>query len=297
MGAGLRQSRRDRHAGRRRPARRREPRHRQARARDAVEGPAQGRAARAARRQQPDRQDHRQLPHRVHAGAAHQRRRPDEHARHRRASAAGRRRGDGRRGPGPGRAARDREHRGAGPRSRTSSPRRGRSWRRDPEIGARSVLVVAGEGWHRGVIGIVASKLVDHFYRPAIVLSRGGRRRARLVPQHSGLRHARRAGVLRADAGAASAATSRRRACRLESGRIREFRLAVNAHADERLGPDDLRPRLYLDGPLAFGAHHRSRRRRAQHAGAVRPVEPAAEVLHRAGRSGRRPAPPEGAAL
>ncbi|MCC7124055.1 MAG: single-stranded-DNA-specific exonuclease RecJ, partial [Acidobacteria bacterium] len=41
----------------------------------------------------------------------------------------------------------------------------------DPEVGARSVLVVAGEGWHRGVIGIVASKLVDTFYRPAIVLS------------------------------------------------------------------------------------------------------------------------------
>jgi single-stranded DNA-specific DHH superfamily exonuclease len=41
----------------------------------------------------------------------------------------------------------------------------------DPAIGARSVLVVAGEGWHRGVIGIVASKLVDAFHRPAIVLS------------------------------------------------------------------------------------------------------------------------------
>jgi single-stranded DNA-specific DHH superfamily exonuclease len=41
----------------------------------------------------------------------------------------------------------------------------------DPEIGAPSVIVVAGEGWHRGVIGIVASKLVDAFHRPAIVLS------------------------------------------------------------------------------------------------------------------------------
>ena len=38
-----------------------------------------------------------------------------------------------------------------------SSPRRGRSSRRT-HIGARTVLVVAGEGWHRGVIGIVASK-------------------------------------------------------------------------------------------------------------------------------------------
>src|SRR5437667_926916 len=44
----------------------------------------------------------------------------------------------------------------------------------DPDIGARSVLVVAGDGWHRGVIGIVASKLVDAFHRPAIVLSVDG---------------------------------------------------------------------------------------------------------------------------
>src|SRR4029078_12362786 len=44
----------------------------------------------------------------------------------------------------------------------------------DPEGGGRSILVVAGEGWHRGVIGIVASKLMDTFHRPAIVLSIGG---------------------------------------------------------------------------------------------------------------------------
>jgi single-stranded-DNA-specific exonuclease len=34
--------------------------------------------------------------------------------------------------------------------------------------------VVSGEGWHRGVIGIVASKLVDAFHRPAIVISTDG---------------------------------------------------------------------------------------------------------------------------
>src|SRR5437867_7930373 len=44
----------------------------------------------------------------------------------------------------------------------------------DPDVGARSVLVVGGEGWHRGVIGIVASKLVDAFHRPAIVISIDG---------------------------------------------------------------------------------------------------------------------------
>src|SRR2546425_7940976 len=41
----------------------------------------------------------------------------------------------------------------------------------DPDIGAPCVIVVTGDGWHRGVIGIVASKLVDAFHRPAVVLS------------------------------------------------------------------------------------------------------------------------------
>ncbi|WP_456451503.1 single-stranded-DNA-specific exonuclease RecJ [Hydrogenimonas sp.] len=33
------------------------------------------------------------------------------------------------------------------------------------------VIVVAGEGWHEGVVGIVASRLVDRFKKPAIVLA------------------------------------------------------------------------------------------------------------------------------
>lgn len=33
------------------------------------------------------------------------------------------------------------------------------------------VIVVSKEGWHQGVLGIVASKLADSFYRPAIVIS------------------------------------------------------------------------------------------------------------------------------
>lgn len=33
------------------------------------------------------------------------------------------------------------------------------------------VMVVAGEGWHHGVIGIVSSRIKDMFYRPNILLS------------------------------------------------------------------------------------------------------------------------------
>ncbi len=34
-----------------------------------------------------------------------------------------------------------------------------------------NIIVVAGEGWHEGVVGIVAARLVDRFGKPAIVLS------------------------------------------------------------------------------------------------------------------------------
>jgi single-stranded-DNA-specific exonuclease len=121
----------------------------------------------------------------------------------------------------------------------------------DPEVGARSILVVAGEGWHRGVIGIVASKLMDTFHRPAIVLSVEGdiaygscrsfsrfdmlgalERCAHLLTRFGG--HKQAAGLT------------------LDARRIRELRLAVNDVADETLGPDDLMPRLRIDGGLAF---------------------------------------------
>jgi len=36
------------------------------------------------------------------------------------------------------------------------------------------ITLVSGEGWHEGVVGIVASRLVDRFSRPAIVLSVSG---------------------------------------------------------------------------------------------------------------------------
>ncbi|HST23898.1 MAG TPA: single-stranded-DNA-specific exonuclease RecJ [Blastocatellia bacterium] len=41
----------------------------------------------------------------------------------------------------------------------------------DTRLRDSHIAVIAGEGWHRGVIGIVASKVVDHLYRPAIIIS------------------------------------------------------------------------------------------------------------------------------
>ncbi len=121
----------------------------------------------------------------------------------------------------------------------------------DPEVGARSVLVVAGEGWHRGVIGIVASKLVDAYYRPAIVLSIDGgiaHGSCRSITGFNMLACLESCAPLMKRFGGHKAAAG----LQLETSRVREFRQAVNAHADAILGPDDLRPSLWLDGPLAL---------------------------------------------
>ncbi|HWP43141.1 MAG TPA: single-stranded-DNA-specific exonuclease RecJ [Blastocatellia bacterium] len=42
---------------------------------------------------------------------------------------------------------------------------------RNPEISNSHVAVIAGEGWHRGVIGIAAARVVEQIHRPTIVIS------------------------------------------------------------------------------------------------------------------------------
>jgi single-stranded-DNA-specific exonuclease len=121
----------------------------------------------------------------------------------------------------------------------------------DPAIGARSVLVVAGEGWHRGVIGIVASKLVDAFHRPAIVLSVDGEvahGSCRSIPDFDMLGALERCASLFIRFGGHKQAAG----LTLEAARIKELRRAVNEVADETLGPDDLMPRLRIDSDLTF---------------------------------------------
>lgn len=43
--------------------------------------------------------------------------------------------------------------------------------RNSPELQAKKSTVLYGEGWHKGVIGIVASRLMETYYRPTIVFT------------------------------------------------------------------------------------------------------------------------------
>ncbi len=119
----------------------------------------------------------------------------------------------------------------------------------DPSIGAHNVLVVGGDGWHRGVIGIAASKLVDAYHKPAIVLSIEGdvaHGSCRSIPDFDMLDALERCADLFLRFGGHRQAAG----LTMEAARVGEFRARINAHADEVLEPDQLRPRLRIDGAL-----------------------------------------------
>ena len=121
----------------------------------------------------------------------------------------------------------------------------------DLEVGSRTVIVVAGEGWHRGVIGIVASKLVDAFHRPAIVISTDGdvaHGSCRSIPSFNMLGALESCGEVMSKFGGHKQAAG----LTMASDRVRELRARVNDYADGCLQPDDLRPRIWIDGALGF---------------------------------------------
>jgi single-stranded-DNA-specific exonuclease len=121
----------------------------------------------------------------------------------------------------------------------------------DLEIGSRTVIVVAGEGWHRGVIGIVASKLVDAFHRPAIVISTDGdvaHGSCRSIPSFNMLAALESCPEVMSKFGGHKQAAG----LTMASDRVRELRARINDYADGCLQPDDLRPRIWIDGTLGF---------------------------------------------
>lgn len=107
-------------------------------------------------------------------------------------------------------------------------------------------LVVAGQGWHPGVVGIVASRLVRSHGRPSVVIALEGERgkgSARGVPGlnlHDAL--ADTAGELLGFGGHAAAA-----GLTIEAGRIDSFRRSLEAAVAARIGPDPVPPESRFD--------------------------------------------------
>jgi single-stranded-DNA-specific exonuclease len=108
-------------------------------------------------------------------------------------------------------------------------------------------LVVAGEDWHPGVIGIVASRLVERHHRPTIVIALdgqgSGRGSGRSIPGFDLLAGLEACAEHLVGFGGHRAAAG----LELRAENLDAFREAFAAHAAELLGPEDLRRTERID--------------------------------------------------
>src|SRR5579862_945700 len=110
----------------------------------------------------------------------------------------------------------------------------------------RRGYVVAGETWHEGVIGIVASRLVERYNRPVVLIAgtegdwKGSGRSIPAFDLHAALgacaEHLSRFGGHRAAAGLS-----------IRADRVEAFAAAFAAHADAQLSEDELEPVIRVD--------------------------------------------------
>lgn len=111
------------------------------------------------------------------------------------------------------------------------------------------VIVLAGDGWHPGVIGIVASRLVDRYNRPTVLIAfdgdsgKGSARSVRGYHLYHGLKSC--ADHLMGYGGHEMAA-----GMSLNRDQLPGFAVALEAHARAALSADDLVPKLFHDGVL-----------------------------------------------
>jgi single-stranded-DNA-specific exonuclease len=118
--------------------------------------------------------------------------------------------------------------------------------------GEQPAYVLAGEGWHKGVIGIVASRIAERHHRPTVLVavdpgSGAGTGSGRSIPGFDLLAgldaasaHLTRHGGHRAAAG-----------CELPASELDAFRAAFTAHAAAVLRPEDLIPSQRVDAVVA----------------------------------------------
>jgi single-stranded-DNA-specific exonuclease len=114
------------------------------------------------------------------------------------------------------------------------------------EAGPAAAFVLAGEGWHPGVIGIVAARIAERHHRPTVLVALDGEEgtgSGRSIPGfdllaglHAGARHLLRYGGHRAAAGLTIARDD-----------VAAFRAAFAEHAAEVLRPEDLVPTVRVD--------------------------------------------------
>jgi single-stranded-DNA-specific exonuclease len=113
------------------------------------------------------------------------------------------------------------------------------------------LLVLGCETWHRGVIGIVASKLKDSFYRPVVLLTYDDGKAfgsGRSISEFSLIECLDACRDVFLDYGGHTLAVG----CTLSRERVPQFKERANGIAEARLAGDDLRRKIRVDATLDF---------------------------------------------
>ena len=122
---------------------------------------------------------------------------------------------------------------------------------RQVDLENENVIVLASENFHQGVIGIVAAKLADKFYRPAILIALKdgvGKGSARSIPTFNLVKAMTQCSEHLIQYGGHAYAAG----LNIEQGRVDEFRKAMNRVGDEYLTEDCLVAELKVDATLTM---------------------------------------------
>jgi single-stranded-DNA-specific exonuclease len=132
-----------------------------------------------------------------------------------------------------------------------------RRFEEEPALREAYCVVLDGEGWHRGVIGITASRVVDRHGRPTLVISRDGGSRdggeaygsGRSIPAFHLLDALELCPELFSRYGGHAHAVG----FALPSANIEKLREHLDRYARARLTPADFEPQLAFDRELPLG--------------------------------------------
>jgi single-stranded-DNA-specific exonuclease len=114
-------------------------------------------------------------------------------------------------------------------------------------------MVIDGEGWHRGVIGITATRVVERHGRPALVVSRDGEEAhgsGRSIPAFHLLNALESCAPLFTQFGGHAYVVG----FSLPSSRVEELRAQLDSYARARLNLTDFEPALKIDAELPLDA-------------------------------------------
>jgi len=119
----------------------------------------------------------------------------------------------------------------------------------DPALSDAYCIVIDGEGWHRGVIGITATRIVERYNRPTVVIARDGEE---AFGSGRSIKAFHLLGAIESCSQLFSRYGGHAHACgfALPAANIAELRSHLDAHARARLTPADFDPVLEMDAEL-----------------------------------------------